>query len=275
VRIRIALHYDLAPAPAGAPGLEVLAEHAVRAEAAGADMVWVAERPTAAGAVPAALPACAAIAARTARVHLGTAVLPLPLHHPLSVAEDGATLDAISGGRFELGVGLGDDPLLLGSFGIASGERTARVEEAVAVVRAAWGGVPASFEGHHYRFDALEVVPRPFLSGGPPIWVGAGAAAAQRRAALLADGLLLAPGASPAPFLAARAASGREARLAVVLPERNGDWAAAAARVLEELAKWPLDQLDLLVPIRSWATDPEPALGSLARLRRPASSPGN
>jgi alkanesulfonate monooxygenase SsuD/methylene tetrahydromethanopterin reductase-like flavin-dependent oxidoreductase (luciferase family) len=237
VRIRLALHYDLrraesAAATAAARAFEALLEHAVAAEAMGIEVVRVAERPGDPDSLlPAALPVCAAIAARTRRLGVGTAVLPLPLHQPLRVAEDAASLDALSGGRFELGVGLGAAAAVAREFGLDGLPRGELLEEALGVIRRAWQDGPLDHAGTHFAVDGVEVWPKPLQRPGPPIWIGAGAAAAQRRAARLADGLLLAPGASPEAFLEAWTEAGRplsEARLA--LPVR---WDGGAADLAE------------------------------------------
>lgn len=220
MKLRIGVHYDLRPPGPVEPDLAALTEHAAAVEAAGGDVVWVAERPTEPDAwVAAAMPVCAALAVTTERVRLGTAVLPLLLHHPLRVAEDAATLDALSGGRFELGVGLGGDRAALSGFGIAGGGRPERLEEALELVQAAWRG-PLEFAGRYFQAQGIEVVPRPVQPGGPPVWVGAGAPSAQRRAARLGAGLILAAGTSPEPYLSFWAGSGRDlaaARIAVLL----------------------------------------------------------
>jgi alkanesulfonate monooxygenase SsuD/methylene tetrahydromethanopterin reductase-like flavin-dependent oxidoreductase (luciferase family) len=278
VRIRLALHFDLRR-PQGADAataLEGLLDRAVAAEALGFDVVRVAERPAAPDSLlPAALPVCAALAARTRRVRIGTAVLPLPLHQPLRVAEDAASLDVLSDGRFELGVGLGADPAAATRFGVAGAPRAERLEEALAVIRRAWADGPLDHAGSHFAIDGIEVWPKPQQRPGPPIWIGAGAAPAQQRAARLGDGLLLAPGADPAHFLAAWRRAGRplgEARLALPLEASSGP----AARLREEaerrlVACEGAGGVDLVLAAES--ADLERAGGALGPLRgtsRPA-----
>jgi len=280
VRIRLALHYDLRRAGSAAPtpavrAFEALLDHAVAAEAMGIDVVRVAERPGDPDSLlPAALPVCAAIAARTRRLRVGSAVLPLPLHQPLRVAEDAASLDALSGGRFELGVGLGADAAVAREFGLDGLPRGELLEEALGVIRRAWQEGPLEHAGTHFAVDGVEVWPKPVQRPGPPIWIGAGAAAAQRRAARLADGLLLAPGASPAAFLAAWTEAGRplgEARLALPVGWDGGagDLAETARRAAElALGREGAGNVDLVFP----AFPTEPGAGArleqlLARLR--------
>src|SRR5947207_15716118 len=79
-----------------------------------------------------------AAAARTSKIHLGSAISILPLHHPVQVAEDYAMVDVVSGGRLEFGVGLGNAPRDLQNFGISRDERRDRFEESLQLIRAAW-----------------------------------------------------------------------------------------------------------------------------------------
>src|SRR5512134_2942090 len=97
----------IAPRDASPPALAACIALAQRAETLGLAWVGVAERFDAQGGVPDALSVCAAFGAATERVRIATAALPLPLHHPLRVAEHAATIDSLAGGRLELGVGLG------------------------------------------------------------------------------------------------------------------------------------------------------------------------
>jgi alkanesulfonate monooxygenase SsuD/methylene tetrahydromethanopterin reductase-like flavin-dependent oxidoreductase (luciferase family) len=228
----------ITPAPQGAAArLAELPAFAAAAERAGFDLLVVPERISAAGGFPAALPACAAAAAATTRLRVATGLLALPLHHPLRVAEDAATLDALSGGRFELGVGLGAEVELFGGFGLALRERAARFEEALEVVRRGWGEGPVRFAGRHFRCDGIEVQPKPVQPGGPPLWLGARGESALARAAQLGCGVVLEPGTHPAPYLEAWTASGRpraEARLAFLAESEDATELlrhAAGARV--------------------------------------------
>ena len=196
---------------------------AAGAEARGFDLLVVPERLSAAGGFPAALPVCAAAAAATTRLRIATGLLALPLHHPLRVAEDAATLDALSGGRFELGVGLGAEVEMFGGFGLDLRERAARFEEALEVVRRAWADGPVRFAGRHFNCGDVEVHPKPVQPGGPPLWLGARGPDALARAAQLGFGAVLEAELDPAPYLAAWDASGRErslARLAFLLDPR-------------------------------------------------------
>lgn len=229
------------PAAEGAAArLAELPALAAAAEAAGFDLLVVPERISAIGGFPAALPACAAAAGATTRLRVATGLLALPLHHPLRVAEDAATLDALSGGRFELGVGLGAEAELFGGFGLALDERAARFEEALEVVRRGWGEGPLHFAGRHFRCEGVEVHPKPVQPGGPPLWLGARSPEALARAAQLGCGVVLERDTRAAPYLEAWAACGRgreKARLAFLV-ERAEDAAQLAHAAGASVDAW-------------------------------------
>ena len=191
----------IAPRAASAASLAECVALARRAEALGLDWLGVAERFDARGGVPDAFSLCAAFGAATERVRIATAALPLPLHHPLRVAETAATIDGLSGGRLELGVGLGAAETPFASFGLEVDERAERFAEALMILRAAWSDAPVTFRGKHFACEGVRVYPKPVQSGGPPLWLAASAPAAQRRAAQLGVGVMLPADADPAPYL--------------------------------------------------------------------------
>jgi alkanesulfonate monooxygenase SsuD/methylene tetrahydromethanopterin reductase-like flavin-dependent oxidoreductase (luciferase family) len=142
-----------------------------RAEAAGVDCVWLGEihfTPTR-SVISASLQVASAIASRTRRLRVGTAVQVLPLNHPLRIAEEVATLDHISQGRFEFGIGRSGVVRTYDVYGIAYGESQARFREALEIIRLAWTGEPFSYDGQFYRVQNATVVPRPFQVPHPPI----------------------------------------------------------------------------------------------------------
>ena len=116
----------------------------VAAEELGFDSGWVAQHhfDSSAGRLPSPFPFLAAVAERTRRIRLGTAVVTLPLEDPLRVAEDAAVLDALSGGRVELGVGSGADPAVFTAFGKDLGRRREDNSAGVATLAAAFAGEP-------------------------------------------------------------------------------------------------------------------------------------
>ncbi len=160
------------------------------AEHRGFDDVWLTEHHFCEdGHAPSILPLAAAVAARTKRIRIGTGVLLLPLHNPVRVAEDGATIDIISNGRFELGVGVGYRPQEFPALGARREERATRTDEGLEIIRRLWAGETLSFSGRHHQFENVKLEPMP-VQEPPPIWVGGFAPASVRRAARLGDGYL-------------------------------------------------------------------------------------
>src|SRR3989442_5950360 len=111
------------------------------------------------------------IAQRTKRIRIGTAVTLLPLHHPLSCAEQAATADLLSGGRLEFRVGRGSIPSQFHGFRVAVSENRARFDEALEIIRLAWTKERFSFRGAYYQVENVAVVPRPLQRPHPPIRV--------------------------------------------------------------------------------------------------------
>lgn len=122
--------------------------------------------------MPAPLLLLAAIAERTQRLRLGTAIVQLPLSHPVRVAEELAVLDVLSGGRAELGVGRGSNPAHYGGFGVPMQDTRERMEESVALIERLWRHERSSFTGQFYQVEELALAPRP-LQNPPPIRVAA------------------------------------------------------------------------------------------------------
>ncbi len=134
-----------------------------------------------------------ALAAHTNRIRLGTCIYLLPLHHPLHVAEQLATLDEISGGRAALGVGAGWSPHEYSAYGASTKERGARMDEALSVLQKVLTEVDVVHEGRFWSFPALTLYPRPIQQPRPPLWVAGVAAKAVERAARLGDSWLCDP----------------------------------------------------------------------------------
>ena len=150
-------------------------ETADRAEAWGVDCVWLGEihfTPTR-SVISASLQVASAIAARTRRLRVGTAVQVLPLNHPLRIAEEVATVDHISEGRFEFGIGRSGVVRSYDIYGVPYGQSQARFREALEIIRWAWKGEPFSYEGEFYRVDNATVAPRPYQVPHPPIRMAA------------------------------------------------------------------------------------------------------
>jgi alkanesulfonate monooxygenase SsuD/methylene tetrahydromethanopterin reductase-like flavin-dependent oxidoreductase (luciferase family) len=146
-------------------------ETAERADALGIDCVWLGEihfTPTR-SVISASLQVASSIATRTRRLRVGTAVQVLPLNHPLRIAEEVATIDHISHGRFEFGIGRSGVVRTYDIYGIAYAESQARFREALEIIRTGWKGEPFSYEGEFYRIQNAIVTPRPFQDPHPPI----------------------------------------------------------------------------------------------------------
>jgi alkanesulfonate monooxygenase SsuD/methylene tetrahydromethanopterin reductase-like flavin-dependent oxidoreductase (luciferase family) len=100
---------------------------------------------------------------------VGTAVQVLPLNHPLRIAEEVATVDHISEGRFEFGIGRSGVVRTYDIYGVPYAESQARFREALEIIREGWKGEPFSYEGQFYRVQDATVVPRPYQVPHPPI----------------------------------------------------------------------------------------------------------
>jgi alkanesulfonate monooxygenase SsuD/methylene tetrahydromethanopterin reductase-like flavin-dependent oxidoreductase (luciferase family) len=111
----------------------------------------------------------------------------MPLHDPVHVAEQVAILDQLTGGRFVLGVGLGDDAEEFAAFRVPVKRRGARFEEQIAIIRALWRGEPVTFGGTFYELEGVRLKTPPVQVGGPPIWVGGWSPRQLGRAAAIGD----------------------------------------------------------------------------------------
>ncbi len=144
------------------------------------------------GQVSASLNLLSYLAARTEKIRLGTAVVVLPWHNPALIAEEAATLDLLSNGRFDFGVGKGYRPYEFSGFCIPQEEATARFDEAMDVIRLAWTSKGRfSYSGKWWKYDNIVVEPAPIQQPHPPFWMAAGSPDSIRRAAREGYNLLL------------------------------------------------------------------------------------
>jgi alkanesulfonate monooxygenase SsuD/methylene tetrahydromethanopterin reductase-like flavin-dependent oxidoreductase (luciferase family) len=143
------------------------------------------------------VPLLARLAAEAGDLRVGAGILLLPLLNPVEVAEEAATLDVLTGGRFVLGVGLGYRDEENAAFGVPA-ERVRVFREKLDVVRRLLEGDEVTASGHGYRLDGARLAPRPLQRPRPPIWMAANSDAAVRRAARLADTWFVNPHASVA-----------------------------------------------------------------------------
>jgi alkanesulfonate monooxygenase SsuD/methylene tetrahydromethanopterin reductase-like flavin-dependent oxidoreductase (luciferase family) len=143
------------------------------AEMLGVDSVWLAEYHFNAGRVLSApVTIASAIAARTKRTRIGLAVHILPLGNPIRIAEEIATLDHISQGRLEFGIGRGTFPNVHEGYGVPFAESRGRFEESLEIILKAWTTDSFSFEGEHFHCKDVCVSPKPFQTPYPPVHVG-------------------------------------------------------------------------------------------------------
>ena len=124
---------------------------------------------------------------------IGTNVTLLPLHNPIELAEVGAFMDVVTGGKFLLGVGLGYRPEEYEMYGVAMSERASRLAEGVEIVKRLWSEDRVTHRGRHWQFSDASIRPRPLQSPRPPIIIGAQVEAAIKRAATIGDGWLVVP----------------------------------------------------------------------------------
>src|SRR6266478_6838660 len=149
----------------------------------GFDDVWLSEHHFIEdGYLPSIVPVAAAIGARTSRIRIASGVLLMPFHNPIRLAEDIATVDVISGGRFELGVGIGFKREEFSGFGVSSKERGARTDQSLETIRRPPAGERVPFKSNSSDFQNIKVTPEPIQKPHPPIWLGGFTPAALRRA---------------------------------------------------------------------------------------------
>jgi alkanesulfonate monooxygenase SsuD/methylene tetrahydromethanopterin reductase-like flavin-dependent oxidoreductase (luciferase family) len=162
-----------------------------QAEEMGYDTIWLTEHHFADdGYSPSIVTIAAAVAAVTERVRIGFNLLLLPLHNAIRVAEDIATLDVISGGRIDVGLGQGYATHEFAGYGIPRSERLGRFVEGIEVLKGLWTQDTFSYSGRHYEIDSARLVPKPVQQPMPPLWIGATTGKAVARAGRLGAHLL-------------------------------------------------------------------------------------
>jgi alkanesulfonate monooxygenase SsuD/methylene tetrahydromethanopterin reductase-like flavin-dependent oxidoreductase (luciferase family) len=235
--------------PETGQGFRDYLDYAVEAEALGYVSSFLVEHHfTGWNQVSATLMLQTALAMRTTTLRLGSAVIVLPWHNPVLLAEQAATLDLISGGRLDFGVGKGYRHNEFAGFNIAPDEAEPRFEESIEVMTKAFTSRQRfSHHGKFWRFDDIVVEPPPSQKPHPPFWVAAGSEASIRRAAQRGFNLILDQYASPqvlgqriALYRAERQAAGLRgsARIAVARQAYVANDRADAEAALERQAAW-------------------------------------
>lgn len=165
----------------------------------GFDAVWLAEHHfTTFSVCPSVHMLGTLAAARTKRLRIGTAVSLAALYHPLRLAEEVALLDMLSGGRVNWGAGRGFAPTEFNAFGVPMAESAERFREAVEIVLRAWTQERLDFHGAHFKFENIEVMPKPMQRPHPPVWMAATSEPAIDWAASRGFSILMDPHASMA-----------------------------------------------------------------------------
>lgn len=206
----------------------------------GADLVWFTEHHFVEdGYLPSWVPVAGAMASVTDHVRFGTDICLMPFNHPLRLAEDLAVLDNLSGGRVELGLGMGYAPHEFRGFGLPVSHRVSLMNEGIEVLQHCFRGERFSYSGRRYRFDDVIITPGYVQEGGPPLWIAAMSEAGAARVARF-DAHFLPQGLrrrSFDPWVDALTASGRNPkdyrvgiiRSILVTDDRNTDWPVVRA----------------------------------------------
>jgi probable F420-dependent oxidoreductase len=190
-----------------AAGPQAIVQVARRAEELGYDSLWVTDRllypvqpqspypATPDGALPEVyktvydpIVTLTLAAAHTSRIAVGTSILVMSYRNPLLLAKSLATLDAISGGRLQVGLGQGWSKDEHDAVGVSMKDRSQRGDEVVQVLKAVWGDDPVEFRGKFYQIPASHIGPKPVQRPHPPLYLAAYTPGAMKRVATHADG---------------------------------------------------------------------------------------
>jgi len=168
------------------------------ADQLGFDSVWLAEHHFSRyGILGNPLQFGAAIASSTQNIMVGTAVMVVPFHDPIRLAEEGAALDVISRGRFQMGVGRGYQPKEFKGFGVDPAESRELYDEAMDILHLAWNEEGWSYQGRHHQYQDLTTYPRPYQAGGPPLVHGAVSPSSFRTRGLDGSNIITSPNFTP------------------------------------------------------------------------------
>ncbi len=203
-------------------------EQIVLADQLGFDVAWLAELHFFRNfsIMPSPLMVAVAVAQRTRRIRLGTAVTLLPFHHPLRAAEEAATADLLTGGRLEYGVGRGTIAVHFQGFGMARDESRERFEEALEIIVRAWTEERVTYKGRFYQVADITVEPRPLQKPHPPIRIAANSPETAEFAGRKGYDVLVASPINPVPGFYEHIRAYRAALKTGARPAHAGDVAA-------------------------------------------------
>src|SRR5271169_5049064 len=159
-----------------------------RAEELGFDSAWTQEMLLGSWNQFAPIEAMTYAAACTQRLRLGCVVFVSTLHTPVHLAKSLSTLDQLSGGRLDIGIGTGGKHRPFAAFGVSPERYVARFTEGLALMKALWTEPRVTFDGEFWQLAGAAMEPKPFQKPYPPVWFGANGPAALRRAARLGNG---------------------------------------------------------------------------------------
>lgn len=201
--------------PSGKPVEEVYEDalrQAQHAEALGFDSIWLAEHHFSEyGILGQPMILAASIVQRTKRIRIGTAVMVLPFHHPIRLAEDAAVVDILSRGRLDVGVGRGYQPIEFAGLNVPQDEARARFEESLEIMKQAWTTERLSYDGQFYQIKNLAVLPRPSQKPHPPLWIAAVSNETYERAGRMGYPVLSSPNFTPVELVKRNYQTYREA----------------------------------------------------------------
>jgi len=185
--VRIGVSYDFRnPVNSGLSDAHLYAEILEQVkwlDQIGADMVWFTEHHFVEdGYLPSWVPVAGAMAAVTSHVRFGTDICLMPFNHPIRLAEDLAVLDNISGGRVDIGLGMGYAPHEFRGFGLPPSRRVSLMNEGIEVLQRCFTGERFSYHGKRYQFKEVIITPGYVQEGGPPLWLAAMSEAGALRA---------------------------------------------------------------------------------------------
>lgn len=193
MKISCFLSAQFDPSASAVDGVDDVMAQAAAAEEAGFHAVYLGHHYLAQSAFVQPVPLAGYLAGATSRVRIGFGVLLLPLLNPVALAEDLATLDVLSRGRLTVGVGAGYRKRETTAFGVAWEDRLRRLREYVPILRALWHGESIDISGTWGEVEGASLPLRPVQPGGPPLWIGAFAEPAVKRAARLDAPWLIGP----------------------------------------------------------------------------------